>query len=145
MVFEGRAMLWVSTDITIDDSEIHEEFIQASGPGGQNVNKVATAVQLRFDIERSPSLPDAVRERLKRLGGSRVTKDGVLVIQARRFRTQEQNRRDAMERFLELVQKAARKPRMRRRTKPPPAAGERRLEAKRHRSLAKERRRRPLL
>ncbi len=112
----------------------------SSGPGGQNVNKVSTAVQLRFDVAGSPSLPDDVRERLIRLAGKRMTRDGILVIQAQRFRTQEQNRRDALQRFVELVRAAAVKPRNRHRTKPTQASKERRLEAKRHRSLLKTRR-----
>ncbi|MHC1741830.1 MAG: alternative ribosome rescue aminoacyl-tRNA hydrolase ArfB [Syntrophobacteraceae bacterium] len=133
-------MLQITETVGIDESEIEEEFVRASGPGGQNVNKVATAVQLRFDVTGSPSLPDDVRERLIRLAGKRVTRDGVLVIQAQRFRTQEQNRRDALERLIELVRAAAVKPRNRHRTKPTKASKERRLEAKRHRSLLKTQR-----
>ena len=121
----------------IDEDEIHEEFIQSSGPGGQNVNKVATAVQLRFDVANSPSLPDEVRERLISLNRKRITNEGVLVIDARRFRTQGANRQDAMERFIGLICKAAQKPRVRRKTKPTRASEIRRLEAKRHRAKKK--------
>src|SRR4030066_354576 len=103
-------MIRITSTIAIDENEIHQEFIQASGPGGQNVNKVATAVQLRFDVANSPSLPDEVRERLLALGGRRVTKEGVLIIDARRFRSQEVNRQDAMERLVELIQGCAKAP-----------------------------------
>src|SRR4030065_462651 len=111
-------MIQVTPGIAIDENEIHQEFIQTSGPGGQNVNKVATAVQLRFDVANSPSLPYEVRERLLSLGGRRVTKEGVLIIDARRFRSQEVNRQDAMERLVELHRKAPQKPQTRRKTKP---------------------------
>ncbi|UCD80933.1 MAG: aminoacyl-tRNA hydrolase, partial [Desulfobacterales bacterium] len=110
-------MIRVNQNIVLDESEIQEEFVRASGPGGQNVNRVATAVQLRFDIVNSASLPEDVRRRLLRLGGSRITRDGVLIIDARRFRTQERNRKDALERLIELVRKAAEKPKPRYRTK----------------------------
>src|SRR5512137_2096505 len=103
----------VTDTIAIDDSELSETFVRASGPGGQNVNKVATAVQLRFDVRHSPSLPPAVRERLARLAGARLTEAGVLVINARRHRTQEQNRRDALARLVDLVRRAAEPPRPR--------------------------------
>jgi len=121
----------------IDENEIHEEFIQSSGPGGQNVNKVATAVQLRFDVANSPSLPDEVRERLLSLNRKRITNEGVLVIDARRFRTQGANRQDAMERFTGLIRKAVQKPKVRRKTKPTRASEIRRLEAKHHRAKTK--------
>jgi len=121
----------------IDEDEIHEEFIQSSGPGGQNVNKVATAVQLHFDVANSPSLPDEVRERLLSLNPKRITNEGVLVIDARRFRAQGANRQDAMERLIGLIRKAAEKPRVRRKTKPTRASEIRRLEAKRHRAKKK--------
>lgn len=134
-------MLHITETVAIDSNEIQEEFVRSSGPGGQNVNKVATAVQLRFDVAGSPSLTEDVRERLIRLAGKRMTREGVLVIQAQRFRTQEQNRRDAMERFVELVRAAATKPRNRHKTKPTLGSKERRLESKRRRSLIKAQRR----
>jgi ribosome-associated protein len=130
-------MIQVNPDIAIDERELQFDFIRAAGPGGQNVNKVATAVQLRFDVANSPSLPGDVRERLKRLAGRRMTKEGVLVISARRFRTQERNRQDALDRLVELVRRAARKPRLRRATRVPRAVKERRLEEKRRRSRKK--------
>lgn len=133
-------MIQVNEDIILDENEIHEEFVRSSGPGGQNVNRVATAVQLRFDIVNSASLPEDVSRRLLRLGGSRVTRDGVLVIDARRFRTQEQNRRDARERLIGLVKKAAEKPKPRRQTKPTAASKRKRTEAKRRRSRIKQQR-----
>jgi ribosome-associated protein len=130
-------MIQVTPTIAIDENEIHQEFIQSSGPGGQNVNKVATAVQLRFDVANSPSLPDEVRERLLSLTRRRITKEGVLVIDARRFRTQGANRQDAMERLVGLIRKAAQKPRIRRKTRPTLGSKMRRLEAKRHRAQTK--------
>ena len=130
-------MIHVTPGIAIDENEIHQEFIQASGPGGQNVNKVATAVQLRFDVANSPSLPYGVRERLLSLAGRRITKEGVLIIYARRFRSQEANRQDAMERLVELIRKAAQKPQIRRRTKPTRTSNIRRLESKHHRANTK--------
>ncbi len=134
-------MIHITRDIVIDESEIQQEFVHASGPGGQNVNKVATAVQLRFDVQNSPSLPDDVRERLVRLAGKQITKDGVLVIKARRFGTQTQNRQDAIARLVELIRKAAVKPKPRRKTKPTLASKRRRLETKRRRSETKRTRR----
>ena len=134
-------MIDVTPDIAIDESEIQQEFVRASGPGGQNVNKVSTAVQLRFDVAHSPSLPDDVRQRLVRIAGKRMTTDGVLVIDARSFRTQEQNRRDAVERLIELIRKAAQKPKPRRKTRPTRASRLRRIEAKRRRSKIKRLRR----
>jgi ribosome-associated protein len=117
--------------------ELTFEFSRASGPGGQNVNKVSTAVRLRFDVRRSRSLPDEVKERLVHLAGSRVTRDGVLVIEARRFRTQDNNRQDALERLRHLLARAGRTPKRRRPTKPTPKSKVRRLEHKRHRSTTK--------
>ncbi len=134
-------MLRVTDTIAIGEEEIREESVRASGPGGQNVNKVATAVQLRFDVLRSPSLPEDVRFRLVRLAGKRLTKEGVLVIDARTHRTQESNRREARERLVEIVRKAVPRPKIRRPTRPTRAARERRLEEKRRRSAVKRQRR----
>ena len=131
----------IAPGITLDESELLFEFVRASGPGGQNVNKVATAVQLRFDVAGSPSLPDAVRERLLVLAKNRITKDGVLVIRASRHRTQERNREDAVERLAGLIKEAATVPRKRRPTAPTAASREKRLDEKRRRSATKDRRR----
>lgn len=130
-------MIRVTRNIAIDESEIQEEFIRSSGPGGQNVNKVATAVQLRFDVVHSSSLPDDVRQRLIELSHSRISEDGVLIINAQRFRTQRRNRQDAMERLVELVREATHKPKIRRKTRPTLASKMRRLETKQHRSATK--------
>lgn len=134
-------MIQITPTINIDERELQLEFVRASGPGGQKVNKVATAVQLRFDVINSPSLPDDVRERLIRLAGKRMTEDGVLVIEARRYRTQDRNRKDAIDRLISLVEKAAVQPKLRRKTKPTLASKVRRLENKRRRSETKRRRR----
>ncbi|MEW5802802.1 MAG: alternative ribosome rescue aminoacyl-tRNA hydrolase ArfB [bacterium] len=134
-------MIHITNTIAIDEKEIQEEFVRSSGPGGQNVNKVATAVQLRFNAAHSPSLPENVRQRLLRLAGRRITTDGVLVIAAQRFRTQERNRQDAVERLVELIRMATRQPKPRHKTGPTRASKERRLEAKRRRSEIKSSRR----
>jgi ribosome-associated protein len=133
-------MISVTRSISIHESEIHTDFVRSSGPGGQNVNKVATAVQLRFDVTSSPSLPDDVRQRLIRLAGKRMTTGGVLIIDARRYRTQEQNREDAVNRLVEVIRQAAHKPKIRRATKPTLASKQRRLESKRRHSETKRRR-----
>jgi len=134
-------MIQITPTILIDEREIQEEFIRASGPGGQNVNKVATAVQIRFHVADSPSLPEDVRKRLMRIAGRRITEDGLLIIDARRFRTQARNRQDALNRLVGLVRKAAEKPKPRRRTRPTPASRARRLDVKHRRSKTKRMRR----
>ena len=136
-----EGMIRVTGTIIIDEGEIHEQFIRASGPGGQNVNKVATAVQLRFDVAHSSSLPEDVRERLTRLAGKRLSKEGYLIIDARQFRTQEQNRRDAITRLVGLIRQAIQRPKSRKKTKPTLASKERRLESKHRRSKIKQQRR----
>ncbi len=134
-------MIPITASIALDETELEERFIQAGGPGGQHVNKAATAVQLRFDVTGSASLPEEVRERLLKLAGRRVSTEGVLIIEARRFRSQKQNRRDALERLVALVRKAAVAPRSRRKTRPSPPARKRRLEGKRQRGQLKRLRR----
>ena len=133
-------MIPIDDNLTLDEREISESFIRASGPGGQNVNKVASAVQLRFDVRRSASLPEAVRARLERLAGQRLSQDGVLIITAMRFRSQERNRADARERLVALIRRAAVPPRPRRPTRPSVAAREERLAAKTRRSRLKRQR-----
>jgi ribosome-associated protein len=133
----------ITPTLALDESEIHISFVQASGPGGQNVNKVATAAQLRFDVANSPSLPPEVRERLLAQAGKHVTRDGWLVIDARRYRTQERNRQDAIDRLIEWIRAATHKPKPRRRTKPSREARRRRLESKRRRSDVKRLRKPP--
>ena len=130
-------MIRVTPSISIAEHELEEHFIRASGPGGQNVNKLASAVQLRFDVRRSPGLPADVRARLERLAGKRLTREGVLVINAERHRTQERNRQDARARLIELIRRAAVAPRPRRATKPTAASRERRLDSKKRRAAIK--------
>jgi ribosome-associated protein len=130
-------MIHVTSSISIDERELEERFIRASGPGGQNVNKLSTAVQLRFDVRHSPSLPAGARARLERLAGQRLTRDGVLVITAQRHRTQERNRQDALDRLIELIRRAAVPPVPRRPTRPTAGSRERRLQSKKQRSNIK--------
>ena len=127
-------MIRVNAQISIDEREIEESFVRASGPGGQNVNKLATAVQLRFDVRGSPSLSAETRARLERLAGTRLTRDGVLVIIAQRHRTQARNRADARERLIDLIRRAAAVPVKRRATRPTKASRERRIEGKKRRA-----------
>lgn len=127
-------MIRITHRISIDERELEEHFIRSSGPGGQNVNKLATAVQLRFDARHSPSLPGDVRARLERLAGKRLTREGVIVITAQRHRTQERNRQDALDRLVTLIREASTIPVPRRKTRPSRASRERRLESKRRRS-----------
>jgi ribosome-associated protein len=134
-------MIPITPHITLRNEEIAEEFVRSSGAGGQNVNKVSTAVQLRFDVANSPSLSDEVKERLIRLAGKRISGDGVLLLKSQTFRTQERNRQDALERLVELIQQAAIRPIVRRATKPTRASKERRLVAKRTQSQRKQARR----
>jgi ribosome-associated protein len=128
----------VTATIAIDEREITEDFVRSSGPGGQNVNKLSTAVQLRFDVRHSPSLPPDIRARLERLAGSRLTRDGVIVITAQRHRTQARNRADALDRLLDLIRQAAIAPIKRRPTRPTRASRERRIEGKKRRSGIKK-------
>ncbi|MBW1680839.1 MAG: aminoacyl-tRNA hydrolase [Deltaproteobacteria bacterium] len=128
----------ISEEIEVPEREIRETFVRASGPGGQNVNRVRTAVRLRFDVHNSPSLDDAVKARLTELAGSRMTEQGVLVIRADRFRTQDRNRQDARARLAALLQQAAVRPRRRRKTRPPAASRAHRLEMKRRRARVKK-------
>ena len=130
-------MIRVTDTISIDENELTEEFIRASGPGGQNVNKLSTAVQLRFDVRHSPSLPGDVRHRLEVLAGRRLTREGVIVITAQQHRTQERNRQDPIDRLVELIRQAAVRPKPRRPTRPTKASKVRRLEGKKRRGKVK--------
>jgi len=130
-------MLRITPGITLDDSELEEQFVRASGPGGQNVNKVSTAVQLRFNVHASPSLPWDVRERLIKLAGKRINSAGELMITAQRYRTQAQNRDDAREKLANLIRAATHRPKPRRKTRPSAAAKRRRLETKRRKGETK--------
>lgn len=132
-VFRASSMIQITDQIALDEAELEERFVRASGPGGQHVNKVATAVQLRFDAGRSSSLPERVRSRLLRLAGSRATASGIIVITADRFRSQSRNRADALARLVELIRKAAQPVKPRRATVPTRASRERRLEEKKRR------------
>lgn len=134
-------MIQVTPDIAIDEKELDYSFVRASGPGGQNVNKVATAVQLRFDVRHSPSLPEDVRGRLIRRAGKRMTNEGILILDSRQYRTQEQNRQAALDRLIELVRSASEKPKARKKTKPTLASKQRRIESKKHASALKKLRR----
>jgi len=130
-------MIQVTSDIAIGENELQEEFIRASGPGGQNVNKVSTAVRLRFDVANSRSLPEEVRIRLISLASNQISEDGILIIDARRFRTQGRNREDAIDRLVELIRNATQRPKIRRKTRPTLASKMRRLESKRRVALNK--------
>ena len=131
-------MIRITDTISIDEAELEESFVRSSGPGGQNVNKLSTAVQLRFDVRRSPALPNDVAIRLMALAGKRITKDGVLVLIAQSHRTQERNRADAQERLVALIQEAAVRPVPRRATKPPRSSKRERLDTKKRRSSIKK-------
>ncbi len=136
-------MIAITETIAIDERELDESFVRSSGPGGQNVNKLATAVQLRFDLRGSPAIPPGMKARAEKLAGQRLTREGVIVISADRFRTQDQNRDDARARLVELLQRAAVVPKVRRKTRPTLASKKRRIEGKKHRSEVKSRRGRP--
>ena len=135
-------MIAITPLLALDESEIQLEFVRAAGPGGQNVNKVATAVQLRFDLRRSPSLPAEVKARLVKLAGRRVSEDGILVITARRYRSQERNRADALQRLVKMIQKATTRPRVRKATRVSLSARAARVDEKKLRGEVKRRRRR---
>ena len=130
-------MIYINENISISENELQEDFVRASGPGGQNVNKVSTAVQLRFDVLNSPSLSEDVKNRLIKLAGSKMTDDGILIIDSREYRTQNRNRSGALNRLVELVKKASEKPKRRIKTKPTKGAKEKRLQIKKQRSAVK--------
>lgn len=136
-------MISITPYIAIEERELEETFVRASGPGGQNVNKLSTAVQLRFHLRGSPNIPPGMKLRAEKLAGQRLTREGVIVISADRFRTQEQNREDARARLIELLQRASVVPKVRRKTRPTLASKKRRIEGKKHRSAVKNRRGRP--
>jgi ribosome-associated protein len=134
-------LIQITKTLFIDDNDIQLDFILSSGPGGQNVNKVCTAVQLRFNVAQSKALSDEMRHRLIKIAGNKMTEDGILVIKARRFRSQDKNRKDAFKRLADLIRRAAVRPKARRRTKPSPAARQRRLTTKKKRGEIKRQRR----
>ncbi len=133
-------MIAITPSLSIDESEFTLEFVRSSGPGGQNVNKVSSAVQLRFDIATSPSLPPEVKERLLHLARNRITEEGMLIIEAKRYRTQEQNREDAINRLIALIQQATEKPKARKRTRPSAASQAERIQEKKRRGAIKRER-----
>jgi ribosome-associated protein len=134
----AKSMIQITPTLSIDENEIQLDFIRSSGPGGQNVNKVATAVQMRFDVRNSPSLPEEVKARLESLAGSRMTTEGVLVIEAKRYRSQEQNRADALARLVALIFQASEPPKPRKRTRPSAASQAERIEEKKRRGAIKK-------
>ena len=130
-------MIYITDEISISENEIKEDFVRASGPGGQNVNKVATAVQLRFDVVNSPNLPEEIKNKLIKIAGKKMTYDGVLIIDSREHRTQNRNREEALNRLVDLIKKATEKPKNRIKTRPTRAAKEKRLQGKKHRGAVK--------